>query len=123
MKTPTLSEQERLPYLVQEEIQPSREQALTSEEDSPAIALEVDSEMPVKQKVPEGPATLPSHILAVGDHHRLAPTSSWWIGDACPAYEEVQHLQGIVIYNRSTSIFLTQAEAAEAQKTLLTLMP
>ncbi len=75
------------------------------------------TEMPVKQSSPDGPAALPAHILAVGDHHRLA-SSTWWIGYAQPAYEEVSHLSGVVIYNRTTHIFLTQEEATEAQMLL-----
>lgn len=78
-------------------------------------------ETPGKQSSPDGPAALPAHILAVGDHHRLA-SSTWWIGYARPAYEEVSHLSGVVIYNRTTHIFLTQEEATEAQMLLPRLL-
>src|SRR5712664_1483064 len=76
---------------------------------------------PVKQFVLEGPTTLPAHILPVGEHRRLA-NSTWWIGYACAAYEEVRHLHGIVIYNRSTSIFLIREEIAQVQMLLPALM-
>jgi hypothetical protein len=78
-------------------------------------------ETPGKQSSPDGPAALPAHILAVGDHHRLA-SSTWWIGYARPAYEEVSYLSGVVIYNRTTHIFLTQEEATEAQMLLPRLL-
>ena len=75
---------------------------------------DVEHMQPLKQPVAEGPAALPAHILAFGEHHRLAD-STWWIGPARPAYEEVSHLQGIVIYNRNTHIFLSSEEARAAQ--------
>lgn len=72
----------------------------------------------VRPLPPEGPAALPAHIVPVGEHQRLAG-STWWIGYARPAYEEVTHLQGIVIYNRNISVFLSREEAAHMQ----TLLP
>lgn len=66
-----------------------------------------------KQPAPEGPDALPTHILPKGSHYRIAD-SEWWIGYGQGAYDEVSHLQGIVLYNQTTHIFLKPEEAAEA---------
>jgi hypothetical protein len=75
----------------------------------------------LKQPAPEGPTALPAHILPKGEHYRLAD-SEWWIGYGQGAYEEVSHLKGIIIYNRTTHIFLKPEEAAEACLLLPELM-
>jgi hypothetical protein len=75
----------------------------------------------LKQPAPEGPTALPAHILPKGSHYQLAG-SEWWIGYGQGAYEEVSHLQGIVLYNRTTHIFLKLEEATEVNLLLPELM-
>lgn len=75
----------------------------------------------LKQPAPEGPQALPVHLRAVGEYQRLAGSETW-IGSARAAYEEVEHIQGIVFYTRIRHFFLTQEEAAHAQALLPDLL-
>ena len=55
---------------------------------------------------------LPPHLTAVGEHHALSPR--WWIGCARATPEELRSLQGIVMYNKTTCLFLAEDEARKA---------
>lgn len=87
-------------------------QTLLEREETGTPAEEMRSHA-LKQPTPEGPEALPAHLLPVGQHHQLAG-SVWWIGSVRGGYTEVAHIQGIILYNRTTHIFLKPEEAAEA---------
>lgn len=71
---------------------------------------------PLAASQEQAPA-LPSHIQAVGTHHRLTKGSGYyWIGPAhsVPLNDKGLVLKGIVLYNATTCLFLERDETQEA---------
>ena len=58
------------------------------------------------------PPALPRHLTPIGEQYPLSPY--WWIGCACAAPEELRSLQGIVMYNKTACVFLSEDEAKKA---------